>query len=191
MLAYNYDKITKEYLSSYELSIDPLESKKQGHVVYAGPSLNSTLIEPLEPKTNKAVIFNIEDKCWEYITDYRGKRAYNDTGLIIIDYLGKLQGSDKLLTKKQIEGLDDGSLIWKDGEIIPKPGPTIEEQIAELEEQIEQINTKLVRDMIILQDPNASQQDKEEAQRYFNNKVNQKQELVDRINELKNQLAEQ
>ena len=191
MLAYNYDKETKEYLSSYELSIDPLESKKQGHVVYAGPSLNSTLIKPLESKTNKAVIFNIEDKCWEYIQDYRGKRAYNDEGLKIIDYLGKLQGSDKLLTKKQIEGLDDGSLIWKDGEIIPNPGPSIEEQIAELEEQIEQINTKLVRDMIILQDPNASRQDKEEAQRYFNNKVNQKQELVDRINELKNQLAEQ
>ena len=190
MLAYSYDEETKEYLESYELSIDPLESKKQNKIVYAGPRVNSTIIEPLESKTNKAVIFNIEDKCWEYIQDYRGKKAYNDEGLKIIDYLGKLKGSDKLLTKKQIEGLEDGSLIWKDGEIIPNPGPSIQEQIAELEEQIEEINVKLVRDMIILQDPNATTEDKQEAQRYFNNKVSQKQELVDRINELKNQLAE-
>lgn len=191
MLAYSYDEETKEYLESYELSIDPLESKKQGHVVYAGPCINSTIIEPLEPKINKAVIFNEKDKCWEYIQDYRGKKAYNDEGLKIIDYLGKLKGSDKLLTKKQIEGLEDGSLIWKDGEIIPNPGPSIQEQIEELERQIEEINVKLVRDMIILQDPNATAENKQQAQRYFNNKVSQKQELVDRINELKNQLAEQ
>lgn len=188
MLAYKYDEETKEYLSSYELSVDPLESKIQNKIVYCGPAKNSTIVKPLESKINKAVIFNVKDKIWEYITDYRGKRAYNDEGLIIIDYLGKLQGSDKLLTKKQIEGLDDGSLIWKDGEIIPNPGPSIQEQIVILEEQIERINTKLVRDMIILQNSNASQQDKEEAQKYFNNKVSQKQELVDRINELKNQL---
>ena len=190
MLAYNYDKETKEYLNSYELNIDPLETKKQGHVVYAGVALYSTTIEPLEPKTNKAIVFNEENRCWGYIQDYRGKKAYNNEGLITINYLGKLKNGDKLLTKKQIEGLDDGSLIWKDGEIIPKPGPTIQEQIEELESQIESINTKLVRDMIILQDINASVEDKQEAQRYFNNKVNQKRELVDRINELKNQLAE-
>lgn len=188
MLAYKYDEKTKEYLSSYELSVDPVSSKIQKRIIYFGPAKNSTIIEPLEPKTNKAVIFNIKDKIWEYIQDYRGKRAYNDTGLIIIDYLGKLQGSDKLLTKKQIEGLDDGSLIWKDGEIIPNPGPSIQEQIAELESQIEIINTKLVRDMIILQDPNSSQEDKQEAQTYFNRKIEQKQELINRINELKNQL---
>ena len=46
----------------------------------------------------------------------------------------------------------------------------------------------MLRDIIILQDPNANEQDKQEAQTYFNRKVQQKQELVDRINELKNQL---
>ena len=164
MLAYKYDEETKEYLSSYELSVDPLESKIQNKIVYCGPAKNSTIVKPLESKINKAVIFNVKNKIW------------------------KLQGSDKLLTKKQIEGLDDGSLIWKDGEIIPNHGPSIQKQIVILEEQIERINTKLVRDMIILQNPNTSQQNKEEAQKYFNNKVSQKQELVDRINELKNQL---
>lgn len=186
MLAYNYDEETKEYLESYELSIDPLETKKQGHIVYAGPSLNSTTIKPLEPKTNKAIIFNEKDKIWEYIQDYRGKKAYNDAGLIKINYLGKLKGNDKLLTKKQIEGLDDGSLIWKEGEIIENPGPSIQEQIIELESQIEIINTKLIRDIIILQNPNASNEDKQNAQVYFNNKINEKQSLINKINALKN-----
>lgn len=59
-------------------------------------------------------------------------------------------------------------------------------QIAELEKQIEELNTKMLRDIIILNDENASQTEKEQAQQYFNNKLTQKQELVDRINELKN-----
>lgn len=58
-------------------------------------------------------------------------------------------------------------------------------KIAELEAQIEELNTKMLRDIIILNDENASQEEKEQAQQYFNNKLTQKQELVDRINELK------
>lgn len=64
--------------------------------------------------------------------------------------------------------------------------PTIPEQIAELERQIEQINTKMLRDMIILQDENATEQAKQEAQTYFNNKVAQRAELIEQINQLKN-----
>lgn len=64
--------------------------------------------------------------------------------------------------------------------------PTIEEQIAELEMQIEQLNTKMLRDIIILQNPNATEQEKEQAQTYFNEKLEQKQALVEQINELKN-----
>ena len=59
-------------------------------------------------------------------------------------------------------------------------------QIKELEQQIEELNTKMLRDIIILNDENASEQEKAQAQTYFNNKLTQKQELVDRINELKN-----
>lgn len=59
-------------------------------------------------------------------------------------------------------------------------------QIQELEKQIEELNTKMLRDIIILNDENASEQEKTQAQTYFNNKLAQKQEIVDRINELKN-----
>lgn len=186
MNSYQYKDDTKEYTGIIlECNLNPIATKRTGTPVYFVPG-NSTLIEPLTKKTNKAVIFNIDEQIWEYIQDYRGKRAYNDEGLIIINYLGKLQGSDKLLTKKQIEGIDNGSLIWKDGEIIENPGPSIEEQIQLLEQQIEVLNSKMLRDIIILQDENASSSDKEEAQRYFNIKLQQKQDLVNQINELKN-----
>lgn len=59
-------------------------------------------------------------------------------------------------------------------------------QIKELEQQIEVLNNKMLRDIIILNDENASVEEKAEAQTYFNNKLIQKQELIDKINELKN-----
>lgn len=183
MKAYRYDQVTKEYKYEVECNIDYVASDKAGKTIYCLPSF-STFIEPLQKKTNKAIIFNSET--WEYIQDYRGKRAYNNEGLLIITYLGKLQGSDKLLTKKQIQGLDNGTLIWKDGEIIENPGPTIPEQIEKLESQIEILNTKMLRDIIVLNNPNATEKEKQEAQMYFNNKLKQKEEIIIQINELKN-----
>lgn len=59
-------------------------------------------------------------------------------------------------------------------------------KIQELEKQIEELNQKMLRDIIILNDTNATEEEKEQAQTYFNDKLAQKQELVDRINELKN-----
>ena len=186
MIAYKYDNKTFEYLNiTQQAQLDIMATKRMGKEVYLCPA-NATFKEPLANKKSYAIVFDKEQDEWQYIIDYRGRRAYNDTGLIIINYIGKMQGSDKLLTKKQIEGLDNGTLIWEDGQIIEKPGPTIPEQVAELEQQIEELNTKMLRDIIILNDPNATEQEKEQAQTYFNNKLTQKQELVDKINELKN-----
>ena len=185
-IAYNYNKTTLEYSNTTQpAQLDPVATKMQGKEVYLCPA-NATFEQPLEPKKGYAIVFDKETNNWQYLIDYRGRRAYNDTGLIIINYIGKLQGSDKLLTKKQMEGIDDGTLIWQDGQIIEKPGPTIPEQIAELERQIETLNTKMLRDIIILQDENATEQAKQEAQTYFNNKVAQRAELIEQINELKN-----
>lgn len=186
MIAYKYNKETFEYLNlTQQAQIDPMATKRAGSPVYLCPA-NATFIEPLEPKKGYAIVFNKENNCWEHIIDYRGRRAYNDTGLITINYIGKMQGSDKLLTKKQIEGIDNGTLIWQDGQIVEKPAPTIPEQVATLENQIEQLNIKMLRDIIILNNPNATEQEKQQAQTYFNEKLTQKQALVDEINELKN-----
>ena len=186
MIAYRYEENTLEYKGKTQQAYLDLEmTKRQGTEVYACPR-QCTFIKPLNNRENYAVVFDKEINSWKYIIDYRGRKAYNDEGLLTIKYLGELQGSDKLLTTEQIEGLNNGTLIWKNGEIIEKPGPTIEEQIAELEMQIEQLNTKMLRDIIILQNPNATEQEKEQAQTYFNEKLEQKQALVEQINELKN-----
>lgn len=186
MIAYRYEENTLEYIGrTQEAYLDPEMSKMKGTEVYACPG-QCTFTKPLNAKSGYAVVFDMNLNDWKYVVDYRGMKAYNDIGIFIINYLGELQGEDKLLTQEQIAGLNNGTLIWKDGEIIPKPEPTVEEQIAELEKEIEKLNTKMLRDMIILQDPNASEEEKEQAQTYFNNKIEQKQELVDRINELKN-----
>lgn len=186
MIAYRYEEKTFEYKGqTQEAQIDPVATKIAGKEVYLCPGY-CTFKKPLTAKQGYAIIFDKELNNWKYVVDYRGKKAYNDKGLLIINYIGELQGSDKLLTEQQIEGLNNGTLIWKDGKIIEKPGPTISEQIAELEKQIEELNNKMLRDIIILNDENASQEEKEQAQTYFNNKLAQKQELVDRINELKN-----
>ena len=86
------------------------------------------------------------------------------------------------MTEQDVEEAYNGSWFLK-GYAPKKPNNV---QIQELEKQIEELNTKMLRDIIILNDENTSEQEKAQAQTYFNNKLAQKQELVDRINELKN-----
>jgi hypothetical protein len=86
------------------------------------------------------------------------------------------------MTEQDVEEAYNGSWYLK-GYAPQKPNTLI---ISELEKQIEELNTKMLRDIIILNDATATEQEKEQAQTYFNNKLAQKQELVDRINELKN-----
>ena len=85
------------------------------------------------------------------------------------------------MTEQDVEEAYNGSWYLK-GYCPQKPNDV---QIKELEQQIEILNNKMLRDMIILQDPNSTEQEKTEAQTYFNNKLAKKQELVDKINELK------
>lgn len=186
MIAYQYEEKTFEYTGiQQEAQINPMMTKLKGETIYSCPR-NCTFNIPLKQKEGYAIIFDKKNNNWKYEINYKGRRAYNDEGLIIIDYLGDLQGSDKLLTQAQIQGLDNGTLIWKDGKIIEKPGPTIPEQIAELEAQIEELNQKMLRDIIILNDENSTEEEKLQAQQYFNNKLAQKQVLIEKINELKN-----
>lgn len=183
MLAYKYKEITYEYEGTQECQLDPLETKKQGQDVWLLP-VQCTFEVPPQSQEGKAIVF--ENDVWVLKNDYRGKRAYNDKGLLTINYIGDLQGSDKLLTQEQIEGLDNGILVWKDGQIIPKPAPTIPEQVAELEAQVEKLNRKLIRDIRVILNPNASTEEKAQAQIYYNEKMEQIEELIEEINELKN-----
>lgn len=180
MNVYKFNPITKEYEGIQQAQLDPIQTKKQGKNIYLLP-INSTFEIPPEKQEGKAIIF--ENDNWLLKTDYRGRKAYNNEGLLIISYIGDLKGSDKLLTEEQIEGIENGTLIWKNGEIV-KYEKSKEELKAEYEQQIEVLNNKLIRDIRVLLNPNATQKEKDEAQQYYNSKMSQIEELTELINNL-------
>lgn len=180
MNAYKFNPTTKEYEGIQEAQLNPIQTEKQKKEVYLLPG-NSTFEIPPEKEEGKAIVF--ENDNWLLKTDYRGRKAYNNEGLLIISYIGDLKGSDKLLTEEQIEGIENGTLIWKNGEIV-KYEKSKEELKAEYEQQIEVLNNKLIRDIRVLLNPNASQKEKDEAQQYYNSKMSQIEELTELINNL-------
>lgn len=180
MNAYKFNPITKEYEGIQQAQLDPIQTKKQGKNIYLLP-INSTFEIPPEKQEGKAIVF--ENENWLLKADFRGKKAYNNKGLLIIDYIGDLKDDDKLLTNEQIEGLNNRTLVWKEGKIV-KYEKSKEELKAEYEQQIEILNGKLIRDIRVLLNPKATQKEKDEAQEYYNSKIIQIEELTDLINNL-------
>lgn len=68
MNLYNYDKNTKEYLSTTIASADPMETKIKGEFVPLVPAY-ATLLEPPTTDKNEVAIFN--GKVWEIKKDFR------------------------------------------------------------------------------------------------------------------------
>lgn len=163
MIAYRYDKETKEYIGEQNCQIDPIKSKKRKSQVWLLPA-NSTYKIPLSRQKGKTIVF--ENNEWIYINDYRGKKAYNATKIFNINYIGDLKEGDYLLTQKQIEGLENGTLIYKDGQIIPKPEPTLKERVIELEYRY-QMN-RWQREGILVQGSLYSDYTKDKAQEIEN-----------------------
>lgn len=65
MLVYNYDRTTKEYVSSSEAKLSPLDKEKFNKDVYLIPK-SSTTIKPI-PQEGKISVFNEELNLWEYV----------------------------------------------------------------------------------------------------------------------------
>ena len=70
MKIYNYDKVTKEFISETNATESPLEKGK-----YLVPA-NATTIKVNAVKIGYARVFNEAKKVWEYIIDNRGKTYY-------------------------------------------------------------------------------------------------------------------
>ena len=68
MNTYHYDPTTKEYTHSETASLDPLETKRQGHDIYLLPA-NATFIRPI-PADGYANVWN--GIAWEHIENNRG-----------------------------------------------------------------------------------------------------------------------
>ena len=82
MNLYNYDKNTKEYLSTTIASADPMETKIKGEFVPLVPAY-ATLLEPPTTGENEVAIFNGE--AWEIKKDFRVSHKICDENFNIKD----------------------------------------------------------------------------------------------------------
>ena len=82
MNLYNYDKNTKEYLSTTIASADPMETKIKGEFVPLVPAC-ATVIEPPKTGENEVAIFN--GKVWEIKKDFRVSHKICDENFNIKD----------------------------------------------------------------------------------------------------------
>ena len=82
MNLYNYDKNTKEYLSTTLASADPMETKIKGEFVPLVPAY-ATLLEPPTTGENEVAIFNGE--VWEIKKDFRVSHKICDENFNIKD----------------------------------------------------------------------------------------------------------
>jgi len=97
MKVYNYDKNTKEFLSTSDAAVNPLD--KDSFLIPA----NATTIKPLETKKGFTICFN-DDK-WEYVEDNRNKTVYSieDKTESLVDYLGAIKDGFTLLVPAQFD----------------------------------------------------------------------------------------
>lgn len=82
MNLYNYDKNTKEYLSTTLASADPMETKIKGEFVPLVPAY-ATLLKPPKTGENEVAIFNGE--AWEIKKDFRVSHKICDENFNIKD----------------------------------------------------------------------------------------------------------
>ena len=69
MNVYKYNEQTKEYISTEQAMLDPLETKKQGKNIYLLPA-NATFTAPTEPQDGYVNVWN--GTAWEQVEDNRG-----------------------------------------------------------------------------------------------------------------------
>ncbi|MBR4633069.1 MAG: hypothetical protein IKO48_07135 [Elusimicrobia bacterium] len=67
----------------------------------------------------------------------------------------------------------------------PAAEPTTQEKVFELEKQIENINMTMVRDLLIIADDEQTTEKKQEAKQYLSQKKIQKNDLIGKINKLR------
>ena len=85
MNVYNYDLVTKEFLSVEEADKSPLEPD-----VYLFPANSTTVPAPTELDGHKTPCFNTETKQWLIVDDYREVKLYSkETKDIVFAALGQ------------------------------------------------------------------------------------------------------
>lgn len=102
MNLYNYDKNTKEYLSTTIASADPMETKIKGEFVPLVPAY-ATLLKPPKTGENEVAIFNGE--AWEIKKDFRVSHKICDENFNIKDITEIGEIEEKYLVSADIAEL--------------------------------------------------------------------------------------
>ncbi len=136
MNLYNYDKNTKEYLSTTLASADPMETKIKGEFVPLVPAY-STLMEPPKTDKNEVAIFNGE--AWEIKKDFRVSHKICDENFNIKDITEIGEIEENYLVSADIAELikeNPNNFKIQNNEIVQKTETEIEEEKTK-ERQIE------------------------------------------------------
>lgn len=141
MNLYNYDKNTKEYLSTTLASADPMETKIKGEFVPLVPAY-ATLLKPPKTDKNEVAIFN--GKVWEIKKDFRVSHKICDENFNIKDITEIGEIEEKYLVTADMAKLikeNPNNFKIQDGEIVQKTEIEIEEEKAQEEaERIAMLN---------------------------------------------------
>ena len=70
-------------------------------------------------------------------------------------------------------------------EVVQNYEPTIDEQVIALEDEIEKINISMLRDLLIVNDDEQTEEKKQEAKQYLAQKKTEKNKLIEEINKLR------
>lgn len=141
MNLYNYDKNTKEYLSTTTASADPMETKIKGEFVPLVPAY-ATLLEPPKTGENEVAIFNGE--AWEIKKDFRVSHKICDENFNIKDITEIGEIEENYLVSADIAELikeNPNNFKIQNNEIVQKTETEIEEEKAQEEaERIAMLN---------------------------------------------------
>lgn len=152
MNLYNYDKNTKEYLSTTLASADPLETKIKGEFVPLVPAC-ATVIEPPKTGENEVAIFN--GKVWEIKKDFRVSHKICDENFNIKDIteIGEIE-ENYLITTEMAELIKENPDKFKiqNEEIVQK---TEEEYQEFLNNKIKKEETEKIKNQLLELDSKA------------------------------------
>lgn len=107
MEIYSYHVKTKEFLSSKEALLDPLE----GTPLLPG---YATFEKPIKTKKGFAIIFDTQKNKWEYIEDNKGKKVFNKETKeeSIVSTLGEIISSFTLKEPKEFDKWNEEKNSW-------------------------------------------------------------------------------
>ena len=152
MNLYNYDKNTKEYLSTTLASADPMETKIRGEFVPLVPAC-ATVIEPPKTGENEVAIFN--GKVWEIKKNFMVSHKICDENFNIKDIteIGEIE-ENYLITTEMAELIKESPDKFKiqNEEITQK---TEEEYQEFLDNKIKKEETEKIKNQLLELDSKA------------------------------------